>query len=129
MYVPDTLKDYAICKTAISNDPTAIPYVPKTIENYYSLLKIVFENETHNEKRKLVPINYFPSFYNLENYLRSSWFPKEYIPQLIKDFPKNKERFENFLLKEYISKEVKKLLSEHYLKKKIIFNEKSTGSK
>jgi hypothetical protein len=72
-------------------------YIPKTIENYYSLVKLAFEKDN--------------------NIIREEWFPKEYIPKLINDYPQNTDFLKKYLLKEYISKEVRKFLKEYYLNK------------
>jgi hypothetical protein len=96
-YVPMKLRDYNLCKIAVSNNFYSLEYIPKTIENYYELVKKYVQN-----------FSYLSPFYE-------KWFPKEYIPQLKKDFPDNKE-LQNYTLQEYISKEVRKLLKEYYLK-------------
>jgi hypothetical protein len=96
-FIKNKYKTYEICEIAVNQEPLALQHVPENIDNYYSLLKIAFKNKKRIKIYK--------------------WFPKEYIPQLMKDFPDDKD-LELFLLKEYISKQVKKLLKEYYLKEK-----------
>jgi hypothetical protein len=98
-FVPKELRDYSLCEKAVNNNAFALQFVPKNIENYYSLLKIGFKQYD-------------------SALVSNEWFPINYIPQLIKDFPQYKESLESYLLQEYIIKEVKKLLREYYLKEK-----------
>jgi hypothetical protein len=100
--VPYRLRTYEVCYLACSTDyDWSIIYVPEDVENYYSLIKI-----SYSKNKKIV---------NTYKYIKWS-FPKKYIPQLIKDFPEDKKELEKILLREYISKEVKKLLKEYLFK-------------
>jgi hypothetical protein len=103
-YIPEIIPEilwlnYEFCNKVILERPDMLQYINKNIENYYSLVK---------------------SVYYIDSYLlNEDWFPVDYIPQLMKDFPEDKSDFVYRLeqsLKEYISKEVKKLLREYYLK-------------
>jgi hypothetical protein len=96
-FVPVELIDYPLCKKAVSQNAWALNYVPKDIENYYSLVKIAYQ-----KSKESVSI------------IERNWFPKEYIPQLMKDFPQDSE-LKKYLLKENIRKHVRKLLREYYL--------------
>jgi hypothetical protein len=91
---------YEICEEYINDGISgALQFIPKTLKNYYNLVPLAF-------------------LFN-HNIINTSWFPKEYIPRLIKEFPEDSEErkiLEKYLLKEYITKEVKNLLREYYLK-------------
>jgi hypothetical protein len=100
MYIPKKFIDYPLCEKAVSNDGWAFQHVPEKFIDY-SLVKSTYQ-------------------YSIEA-IKQNWFPKEYIPQLIKDFPEHREFLENSLLQEYISKEVRKLLKETlFTKKKLL---------
>jgi hypothetical protein len=113
--VPYRLRTYELCYLACHSDTNfklTLISIPKEIENYYSLLKICYEKN----REFILKLEYF-----------DDWtFPKEYIPQLIKDFPEDKEFLERYLrkewlLKEYISKKIRKLLKETlFTKKKLL---------
>jgi len=96
-FVPVELRDYSLCKKAVSQNAWALDNVPKDIENYYSLVKIAYQ-----KSKESVSI------------IERNWFPKEYIPQLMKDFPQDSE-LKKYLLQENIRKHVRKLLREYYL--------------
>jgi hypothetical protein len=97
MCVPKVLRyDYEVCERSINKNPISLKYVPKDIENYYGLVKLAFKKK--------------------QNLIGQKWFPKEYIPQLKNDL--DDELSQHYLnLQEHISKEVRKLLKEYYLKK------------
>jgi hypothetical protein len=90
--VPSHLIDYNLCEKAVLQISNSLEYVPKDIDNYYSLLKLAFDKD-----------------YSI---IHKDWFPLEYLPKIKKDFP---ERYYKYMLKEHISKEVRKLLKEYYL--------------
>ena len=95
------LRNYELCYLACNSDTNyklTLISIPKEIENYYSLLKICYEKNRE----------FILKLQDFDNWT----FPKEYIPQLIKDFPEDKEELEKILLREYITKEVRKLLKE-----------------
>jgi hypothetical protein len=103
MYVPEHLKDYNLCEKAVNNEPYAIHFIPKTIENYYELVKIVFKLAV---KWKLKESEIF------------KYISRDDLIQLKKDFPEHIDFFDELNLKEYISKEVRKLLKEQIFKNK-----------
>ena len=122
--IPKQFIDYNLCKLAVSNNYSNLQYVPKNIENYYLIcLLAVYKKGSALE---FVPKN-IDKYYTIlklafETYryiIIQDWFPKEYIPRLIKDFPEDKEFLEQYILKEYISKEVKKFLKEYLFKEKL----------
>jgi hypothetical protein len=84
-YVPKNIKDYEICEIAVSKNGWALQYVPYDLEDYYYLVFMLYSKD--------------------KNSINKSYFPKEYLRRLKKDFPE-------IQLKEYISKEVRKLLKE-----------------
>jgi hypothetical protein len=100
--IPKKFIDYPLCKKAVSNYSMALADVPKNIDNYYELVNIAFQNN------KFI-------FHDLEEY--EDIDIDKYISQIIKDFPEDKEFLERYLrkewlLREYISKKVRKLLKE-----------------
>jgi hypothetical protein len=88
---------YKFHEILITKNPFYLKHTPKDVENYYDLVKIAYAKTS--------------------DIVNEEWFPKEYIPQLIKDFPEDSEGLKTYLLKEYISREVKKLLREAIYKK------------
>jgi hypothetical protein len=92
--------DYPLCEKAMSNYGD-LKYVPEEFINY-TLVKLAYKNSRYNTKQFII---------------RNLYKCKEYIPQLVKDFPEDKEYFKRYLLQEYISKQVKKLLKENIERK------------
>jgi hypothetical protein len=127
-FVPRELRDYNLCEKAVSNDGGALQYVPFNLIDYPICYKGVSQNgwSLAYVPQELKDYNIIKKAFQQRNnfdIVSFYWFPKEYIPQLIKDFPQDKKFLEKYLrkewlLKEYISKEVKKLLKEYYLKEK-----------
>jgi hypothetical protein len=60
---------YNYCELFIKYNTVFLEYIPKDIENYYELVK--------------------QAFIKYDEIIWKNWFPKEYIPQLRKDFPDN----------------------------------------
>jgi hypothetical protein len=84
-----------IIYTALENNLIALRFVPTSMDEYYSFLKFAYERN-----KRIVSME---------------TIPKDLIDDLIKDFPEDREYLQKYLLKEYISKEVKKLLREVYI--------------
>jgi hypothetical protein len=93
-YVDEKFKDFMICLVAIREDALALESVPKTMDksDYESLVTEAFREEKY--------------------IIEEDWFPVEYIPLLKKRFPNNEYLQTYNILKEYILKEVNKLLKE-----------------
>jgi hypothetical protein len=94
-YVHIDFIDYPLCEKAMSNYGN-LEDVPEEFINY-TLLKLSYKNRRYDTKQFIMY-----NFYKC----------KEYIPQLVKDFPEDKEYFKRHLLQEYISKQVRKVLKE-----------------
>jgi hypothetical protein len=105
LYLNSNIKEYfSICKEAIKRNGLALKYIPKTTENYYELVKIVFEKSI-----ELTIVNYA---------VKSDWFPKEYIPQLIIDFPSEAVFLKQFINENLLKHYIKKLIKENLFKRK-----------
>jgi hypothetical protein len=94
----ELLNEFYFKKILIDHNPYYLKFMSKDMENYYELVKIAFKKYSYV-------------------LLGERWFPREYMSQLIIDFPEDKEIIEYYLLKEHISREVKKLLRESIYKK------------
>jgi hypothetical protein len=139
---------FDLCKNMIKHMTTAIKDVPDTYEKYYELCKIALSTTNNpqlilyitskyiTEELCYIAVSkvptsygYLPSkfqtyellkfAYSKDKEILKNWkFDKGYISQLKNDFPEDKEYIEKNQLKEYISREVRKLLREYYLKKR-----------
>jgi hypothetical protein len=89
----ELLNELYFKKILINHNPYYLKFMSKDMDDYYELVKIAFRKYSYI-------------------LLGEPWFPREYIPQLKKDFPEDKEIIEYYLLKENISREVRKLLKE-----------------
>jgi hypothetical protein len=126
-YVPENLKDYKLCYKAVSYDGETLEYVPENLKDYKLCKKAV--DNSYGLALRYVPEN-IEKLYSLVKlaYIKNDWiykgeyFPEhcyKYIPRLKKDFPNDiyLQNFNDYIIKEYISKEVRKLLKEYYLNK------------
>jgi hypothetical protein len=87
-----------VCYIAVRQNGEALRHVPKSIKNYYSFVKAAYE-----QNKEVIMMHDFP---------------KEYLDDLKRDFPQDFNLQESKSLKVYISREVRKLLREYYLKKR-----------
>jgi hypothetical protein len=86
-----------VCYIAVRQNGEALRHVPKSIKNYYSFVKAVYEQN--------------------KEVIMMQGFPKEYLDDLKRDFPEDREYLQKYLLKEYVSREIRKLLREAIYKK------------
>jgi hypothetical protein len=103
--------DYSFCEIAVSHEGNFLMNVSENIENYYSLCeKAVSQNGG--------ALYHVPK--NIQDYslCEKAVLQNKNVIRFIKDPLIKQQIKEKFNLMEYISKEVKKLLKEYYLKEK-----------
>jgi hypothetical protein len=135
-FVPEELRDYSLCEKAISQDGTALQFVPDNIENYYSLCEKAVTSQygcLPYVSKKIIDyslcekavLSFSDSIFHVPKHLQDFHLWEIVVSNdktliyYIEDPLILKQIKEKFNLREYISREVKKLLKELLFKRKV----------